>query len=484
MHLTTSINPNLFSKELEYLYTGKGLGGAFEFFYSSEPNREEGVTDESRIDKLRKDLVFMWRSRLYSDVCIGIEGSSSADHEGLAAVFSAHRFILASRSNYFHIALIEWNSQERDEDEYNDHPLEPLTLMLPSPPFTPPSLYFVLGFIYTGMCDFSNRKYDLDTAFHIMRSATYISLTSLYDEIQARIVHEMMHGLFHAYVDFAEFERITGGKWCVSGCRCRQCARRIPRIIEFALLDEVKNELLQRGARRGLVEMFGKGWCNAEFAKLDKKVRDDALKGVASRTTPLNVFPLLFAAEFALKKLNSVSEPWANIPRDMILVARGRIDHVLCSQLDECFLQSEGLELLDSDGSKSEDRDQVECIMKSIQRSVTEKSAGRLYQVCPLLTPLTATRLAHALEFQALVSSILLRPHASDPSVTMLSPTSFIKQKVEDTRIELLRWMKKRWVSIRMEGGLDNLDPCALKEISHGKTLLFKDGALLTLART
>ena len=230
--------------------------------------------------------------------------------------------------------------------------------------------------------------------------------------------------------------------------------------------------------------MFGKGWCNAEFAKLDKKVRDDALKGVASRTTPLNVFPLLFAAEFALKKLNSVSEPWANIPRDMILVARGRIDHVLCSQLDECFLQSEGLELLDSDGSKSEDRDQVECIMKSIQRSITEKSAGRLYQVCPLLTPLTATRLAHALEFQALVSSILLRPHASDPSVTMLSPTSFIKQKVEDTRIELLRWMKKRWVSIRMEGGLDNLDPCALKEISHGKTLLFKDGALLTLART
>jgi hypothetical protein len=29
-----------------------------------------------------------------------------------------------------------------------------------------------------------------------MRSATYISLTSLYDEVQARIVHEMMHGLF------------------------------------------------------------------------------------------------------------------------------------------------------------------------------------------------------------------------------------------------------------------------------------------------
>ena len=401
MHLTTSINPNLFSKELEYLYTGKGLGAAFEFFYdSSERYREEGNAEEDRIDKLRKDLVFMWKSRLYSDVRIAIEGSSTAY---LDAVFSAHRFILDSRSDYFHTALIAWkNSQKpeiRDEDEEDDRSVEPPTLMLPSPPFTPPSLHFVLGFIYTGTCKFSNRKYDLDTAFHIMRSAIYISLTSLYDEIQARIVHEMMHGLFHAYVDIADFERITGGKWCVSGCRCRQCARRIPRIIEFALLDDVKNELLQRGARRGLVEMFGEGWSNAEFAKLGKKVRDAALKGVAERTTPLNVFPLLFAAEFALKKLNSVSDPWADISRDMILVARGRIDHVLCSQLDECFSQSEGLKLMDSDGSKFEDRDQVECIMKSIQRSITERSAGKLYQVCPLLTPLTATRLTHALEF-------------------------------------------------------------------------------------
>jgi len=451
MHLTTSINPNLFTKELEYLYTGKGLGAAFEFFYdSSEHYREEGDAEENRIDKLRKDLVFMWRSRLYSDVRIGIEGSSSSHHDGLAAVFSTHRFILVSRSDYFHTALIAWNSQKpeiRDEDQGDDRSVEPPTLMLPSPPFTPPSLHFVLGFIYTGTLIFSNRTYDLDTAFHIMRSATYISLTSLYDEVQARIVQEMMHGLFHAHVEFAEYERITGGKWGVSGCRCRQCARRIPRVIEFALLDDVKNDLLQRGARRGLVGMFGEGWCIAEFAKLDKKTRDAALKGVAKRTTPLNVFPLLFAAEFALTKLNSIIDPWADTSRDMILDARRHLDHLLCSQADECFSQPEWLELMDSDGAKFEDRDHVEWIMKSIQRGFTEKSAGRLYQ--------------------ALVSSILLRPHASDPNATMLSPTSFIRQKVEDIRVELLKWMKKRWVSIRMEGGFENLDPWALKEMSH-----------------
>lgn len=451
MHLTTFINPTLFSKELEYLYTGKGLGAAFEFFYdSSEHYREEGDAEENRIDKLRKDLVFMWRSRLYSDVRIGIEGSSSVHHEGLAAVFSTHRFILVSRSDYFHNALLAWKAQKpeiRDEGQDNDYVPEQPTLMLPSPPFTPPSLHFVLGFIYTGTLIFSNRTYDLDTAFHIMRSATYISLDSLYDEVQARIVQEMMHGLFHAYVDFTEYERLTGGKWGVAGCRCRQCARRMPRVIEFALLDDVKNELLTRGARRGLVGMFGEGWCHAEFAKLDKKIREAALKGVAKRTTPPNVFPLLFAAEFALTKLNAIIDPWADTSRDMITDARRHIDHILCTQTEECFAQPDWLELMETDGARFEDREHLEWILKSIQRGFAEKAAGRLYQ--------------------ALVSSVLLRPHASDPNVTMLPPTSLVRNKVEETRVELLRWMKKRWVTIRMEGGFDRLDGWALKEIGH-----------------
>jgi hypothetical protein len=35
--------------------------------------------------------------------------------------------------------------------------------------------------------------------------------------------------------------------------------------------------------------------------------------------------------------------------------------------------------------------------------------------------------------------------------------------------------MKKRWVTIRMEGGFENLDPWALKEIGHGKVLLSRN---------
>lgn len=375
LRLPTNINPVLFSNELEYLYTGKGFGEAFEFLFDTSEIREDGDAEEARVDKLRKDFVFMWRSRLYSDVKIALTGnfSSSGNHDSTTAIFSSHRFMLISRSPYFHNQLVKWGVTQKSD--------EPFTLNLPSPPFTPASLHFTLGFIYTGTLVFSHRTFDLDTAFHIMRSATYLSLDTLYDEVQARIVQEMMHGLFHAFLEFSEYERITAGKWGVGGCRCRQCARRAPRVLEFSLMDDVKNPHLERGSRRALVGLFGEGWCIPEFARLPQKTRDSLLKGLAKRTTPLNVFPLLFACHDAMYKLNSVIDSWADTVRDMVLNARKVIDEVLCSQAESCFDQQEWMEIMESDGSRFEDSDRVEWIMDSVRRGMSETNAGTLYQV-------------------------------------------------------------------------------------------------------
>ncbi|KAI0031847.1 hypothetical protein K488DRAFT_51136 [Vararia minispora EC-137] len=443
--LTTAINPTLFSKELEYLYTGRDFGEAFEFLFdSSEHSRDPS---ESRVDKLRKDLVFMWRSRLYSDIRIAIEGSNSAHHEGTAAVFSTHRFMLVSRSAYFHNALIAWPSSKSDPNSKDKD--EPPTLTLPSPPFTPPSLHFILGFIYTGTLIFSNRTYDLDTAFHILRSSTYLSLDTLYAEIEARIVHDMLHGLYQAFLEFADYEVATGGKWGGGGCRCRQCARRVPRVLEFALLDDVKSATLERGARRALVGLFGDGWCTAEFAKLDKRIRDQALKGVAKRTTPMNILPLLLAANTALHKLDAIIEPWADTVRDMIVDARKVIDTSLTASAEEFFNNYEWDEIMHSDGDRFEDGDIVDQVLQSLRRGFSDKTAGMLYQT--------------------LVASVLLRASLDDPSKTMLSTTSQIRARVEDTRADLIRWLRKRWIGVRQEGGFDDLESWALKEISHGK---------------
>lgn len=375
------MNPALFSNELEYLYTGQGFGEAFEFLYESfesrlsEP-RPEGDAEELRIDKLRKDLVFMWRSRLYSDIRISLTGNfSSSPHEDTTAVFSSHRFILVSRCPYFYTALVSWPKSKPQQAN------EPITLSLPSPPFTPASLHFTLGFLYTGTLIFSNRNYDLNTAFAILRSATYLSLDTLHDEIQARIIQEMMHGLFHAFLSFEEYERLTGSKWGTGGCRCRQCARRAPRVLEFAIADDVQNKTLERGARRALVGLFGEGWCASEFAGLPSKLRESLLKGVGKRTTPENVFPLLFAADHALVKLNPIIDPWGDTVRDMIETGRRTVDEVLCTQAEACFAQPEWLEIMENDGVHFEDGERVEWIMKAILRGMNDKNSALLYQV-------------------------------------------------------------------------------------------------------
>ncbi|PPQ89789.1 hypothetical protein CVT25_008168 [Psilocybe cyanescens] len=481
LRLTTNINPSLFSDELEYLYTGKGFGEAFEFLFDSSDARErppggpfagsagaDGLSGDDpeslRIDKLRKDLVFMWRSRLYSDVRIALTGNfGGAHHENTTAIFSSHRFILVSRSPYFHTALIAWPNATPSTNGS-----EPPTLTLPSPPFTPASLHFTLGFIYTGTLIFSHRSYDLSTAFAILRSSLYLSLSTLHDEVQARIIQEMMHGLFHAFIPFAAYESLTQGRWGTGGCRCRQCARRAPRVLEFAIEEDVRNAFLERGARRALVGMFGEGWCTAEFAALSPKLRDSLLRGLGKRTTPRNAFAMLWAAEHALRKIGSVIEPWADVVREMLVQGRAGVDEVLAKESERCFgavggagagdekgdgedgeedgEAGEWMEIMRSGGVRFEDGERVEWAMAAVLRGVREPWAPALYQT--------------------LVSSILLRPHPTDISAPMLPVTSHVHVQVEQARIELLKWIGKRWLDVRMERGFDCLEGWALKEIS------------------
>lgn len=67
------------------------------------------------------------------------------------------------------------------------------------------------------------------------------------------------------------------------------------------------------------------------------------------------------------------------------------------------------------------------------------------------------------------MSSILLKQHATESGETMLSSTSHVRVQVEQTRMDVLRWLRRRWINVKQEGGFDTLEGWALKEISHGK---------------
>ncbi|KAF7360086.1 hypothetical protein MVEN_00736700 [Mycena venus] len=570
--LTTSINPALFSNELEYLYTGQGFGEAF--------GADESATvdgEELRIDKLRKDLVFMWRSRLYSDVRIALtsngpppptNGNDDEDaHERQMPVFSSHRFILASRSPYFHTALVSWPSPSPQKALASSlssalglgAPGEPLTLSLPSPPFTPASLHFTLGFLYTGTLIFSHRTYDLSTALALLLSANYLQLPTLHAEVQvsssshlsfsnplpspstffllvsftstqARIISEMTHGLFHAALPFAAYEELTRGAWRAGGCTCRKCAARVPRcvfaslllpallpclslpsptsifplrwwliaattllrILEFALRPDVTDPVLERGARRALVGLFGTGVVHARVCRAAREAASECVEGVfffvllynglgfpsvllhhilshfrgwrpagahspsglSKRSTPANALPILWAAEGARARLAPMVDAWADTVRGLIDAGRAQVDAVMANQTAEVLAESDFSSITRADGVRFEDGERVEWAMRSIVRGVGEGNAGRVYQ--------------------ALVN-VLLLPHpepeveGSFPAQPLLSQTSHVRVQLEQARMDVLNWIKRggrgRADRVAREGGLDGVEAWAVREI-------------------
>ncbi|KAJ7434830.1 hypothetical protein B0H11DRAFT_2116228 [Mycena galericulata] len=469
--LTTSINPALFSNELEYLYTGQGFGEAFEFLFDEQAGEDvSGDAEELRIDKLRKDLVFMWRSRLYSDVRIALtnngppppadsgEGDDAHAHERQMPVFSSHRFILASRSPYFHSALVSWPSPQKPLSSSLSSSLtasEPLTLSLPSPPFTPASLHFTLGFLYTGTLVFSHRTYDLSTALSLLLSASYLALPTLYAEVTARIVSEMAHGLFHALLPFAAYEALTKGAWRAGGCTCRKCTQRIPRILQFALRPDVADPVLERGARRALVGLFGTGWLTPEFAALPPKLHAAALKGLQKRCTPANALPILYAAETALQRIASMVDPWVDTVRPLLEAGRACVDGVLGNDTAAVLGAAEWVGIMEGDGVRFEDGERVEWVMRGVVRGTGEGNAGKVYQ--------------------ALVN-VLLLPHPAPadesafPAQPLLSQTSHVRVQVEQARMDILTWLKRggraRADRVAREGGLDGVEGWAVREVA------------------
>ncbi|KAH6884036.1 hypothetical protein BKA70DRAFT_1446264 [Coprinopsis sp. MPI-PUGE-AT-0042] len=92
-----------------------------------------------------------------------------------------------------------------------------------------------------------------------------------------------------------------------------------------------------------------------------------------------------------------------------------------------------------SDGLGFEDAEKVEWAMNAVLRGVKEPRWS-----CPSSFALTQ----------------------NEENAPLLSATSPIRTTVESTRLELLRWIGKRWIGIRQEGGFDVLEGWALKEIS------------------
>ena len=136
---------------------------------------------------------------------------------------------------------------------------------------------------------------------------------------------------------------------------------------------------------------------------------------------------------------------------------------MLCVRADECFGCRSGLTSSRATGaSLTTGRRSSGCWR--VSRGLSERRAAIVYQAGPLFPSLSLAKLT----LQIIVSSILLRPHATEIDTTMLYSTSSIRVQVEEARMEILRW-----VGVRNEGGF-NLHVSSFTLMSTQKSRVYR----------
>lgn len=348
--------------EHRWLYTGEGFGDVVEWI-SAETDLGEGesVRDSlgrrgdiyERRDKLGQDLTYMWRSKLYADVRIhldpsddigdidrqfgerkdgGSDSDSSTDSLSSTGMIASHRFILASRSPYFASVLL--NPSEFKPSTADIH--------LSTPQFTPAALHFCLGYMYAGHLDFSNRSFDLSTAFQIYKAAAYLQVESLIDEVESRIVHDFCHGL----------------EWIK--CHCRKCALRTARVWKFASEPDVGAVELARQARAYLARGGAECW-GRDVGLLEEQQRSGLLKDVIGTISGANVIPVFRSVrkvrarnEAALRAKGREAAGWVERVEGMLDALETHTKGVLVEQFTNIAESQELWSLLSGKGFETD----------------------------------------------------------------------------------------------------------------------------------
>ncbi|GAA6043805.1 hypothetical protein JCM8097_007719 [Rhodosporidiobolus ruineniae] len=319
----------VFEAALEYLYTATGETEAFAVVLDGfQDEASEGEGDVDAKEKLRQDLLYCWRSKLYADVSLVLDGADSAP-------FAAHRAILAARSPYFRSLLL---------GNYSDSAQS--TFTLPSPPFTPASTTFVLGYIYAGTLDFSSRKFDLATSFEIWRCAAFLGISALQEEIE-----DKMTGMLNL--------------------------PRAARIFAFAHAPDVSSTSLAKVALPHVLDRFEEVWASPAVGHLPYDVQKQLVRHVCGAIRPDTVAKVARKVAGLRNRLDSDQSVWADHVRSMLEAIEEELVAVLATGLPAVIASPGFVDLIDGVGFST---DVLEWLLGLVVRGLTEAKAAESYQ--------------------------------------------------------------------------------------------------------
>lgn len=408
----TDEDPFLIRQELKFFYTGEE--GSEEFLSAVD------TTDELEQDKLKEDLIYMFKSKLYTDVELVLDYSEDSpeivDEEDFKPIkIKAHRFILYTRSEYFKKMLSSDFIEARSSSIHLDASI-----------FNQTSLNIILTFIYTGNIP-PSKPLTLDDYEWVWIGADFLGIKFLCDECICRIATKVHHFT----------------------CTCAECQSVIPRVAIFAKEHDV--DMLWQGCLHVLSHGFDSMWPQKAFADLDEDTREEVLFTVLANIQQNNS---VMAAFKGCRKILSnidikgIGLPWIETIRGMThRVQSFTVKNILVDNFEQiCSEDQEFLDCVDGVGFSS---DLLEDIMNVVvEEGLTEKNAAR---VLNCITGKLLTR-------QAVVDS-----------------ESFeTKRVLNQAKQNVFDYMKKRWMSVKGNGGFRLLTPWQLDEFSKGNERLFK----------
>lgn len=408
---------------------------------------------------MRFDLVYMWRSTLFSDVKIILVGddrdqatdahahtdtdTDEQDNDEIDATFSAHRAILASRSTYFANILSTSSGFFESVQNANADARAPRTITLHQPPFTPASLHFALGYLYAGTVVFSNRTLDLGTAFEVYDAAEYLDVQPLKEQIVARIA-EMA-----SYFRFAH-----------KTPNYRQCLSRIPRILAFAVRETTNEPDLEASAIQVCTKAFGDMW-NRDVAELPLVTRRKLVQGVNEGVGALTLISTMRGVACARERLANEMRysGWVNELHSMLDAVDAQIKCVLSEHLAGVLDSPSFWDLVRGVGFST---DSFDHLLELIVEILNDDNCALVYQLFTQKVLRRSEEIEHEHEHQQ---------HQQDGG-RCLTPST--RETCEEERKRILGVLRNRWMNVKLSnvhpaGGFGLLDDWALDELSIGE---------------
>ncbi|POY74209.1 hypothetical protein BMF94_2647 [Rhodotorula taiwanensis] len=325
----------LLAPALDYFYTAEREAEAFTIlldgFREDEPRDDDiDPEDQDAAQKLRRDLMYCWRSKLFSDATLILECAPDVP-------IAVHRAVLASRSPYFRALLL---------GEFSDSGRS--SFALPSPPFTPASTTFVLSWMYGGTLDSISRRFDLARGFEIWRCAEFLGADSLRDEVESDLQNMLSD-------------------------------TRAPRIYSFARAPDVNCERLARNAEDFIVQHFETTWTASptvgEFSYTEQL---GLVSKVAERVNVGNVVAMAVRVASGRRRLANSVEPSSEHVSAMFDGLEDRFVKILATGLVDIVRSRAFGGLVEGFGFHG---DVLEWLLGLVVRGLNERNAPSIYAV-------------------------------------------------------------------------------------------------------